>query len=245
MTTGVPNAEMEQYGGYNAVKAMFDAGGGSYSLDAIPESQRQQLAQQVANTGVGNMSLVMSEHMSLLPSAMYAMASNGVDPASINQIYQRVQDAQASSGHVAVAQQGAAVGLTPSIAQSLMQRSMTTGVPKSEMDLYGGYDAVKAAYDAASGSYSTDAIPAQQKQQLAMQVAATGVGNFSLPASSKVSVGAAAIQAMKDNGIDAGTIDSITKSLAQVTTPAEPTISAAAPFFDSSSYIESLMGSLS
>jgi hypothetical protein len=31
MTTGVPTAEFDQYGGYNAVKAMFDANEGSYS----------------------------------------------------------------------------------------------------------------------------------------------------------------------------------------------------------------------
>lgn len=135
---------------------------------------------------------------------MYEMARNGIDQASINQIYQRVQEGQSGAGSLKTVPGGATVGLTPSIAQSLMQRSMTAGVHKSEMDLYGGYDAVKAAYDAASGSYSTDAIPNQQKQQLAMQVAATGVGNFTLPASSGVSVGAAAIQAMKDNGIDWG-----------------------------------------
>lgn len=233
MTTGVPNAEMEQYGGYTAVKSMFDAGGGRYSLDAIPAAQRQQLAQQVASTGVGNMSLLVSEHMSLLPSALYEMANNGVDQASINQIFQRVQEGQGSAGAAGGQQAGSVVGLTPSIAQGLMQRSMTTGVPKSEMDLYGGYDAVKAMYDSNSGSYSVKEIAASDRKQLAMQVAATGVGNVSVAVSEQVPISMAVLQTMSDNGIDIGTIDGI--KLAAASTP----------FIDSSSYIDSFMGSQS
>ena len=43
--------------------------------------------------------------------------------------------------------------LTPEIATSLMQRSMTTGTPTSEFDRYGGYKTVRALYDAGGGSY--------------------------------------------------------------------------------------------
>jgi len=49
--------------------------------------------------------------------------------------------------------------LTPEVAINLMQRSMTTGAPTSEFDRYGGYDKVKALYDAGGGSY---AKPTQQ-----------------------------------------------------------------------------------
>jgi hypothetical protein len=83
MTTGVPTSEFDQYGGYSAVKAMFDANGGSYSLDAIPSSQRQQFAQQIAATGTGNMSLLINEQVALLPSGLAEMNKNGVDSAPI------------------------------------------------------------------------------------------------------------------------------------------------------------------
>ena len=199
MTTGVPTAELEQYGGYSAVKAMFDAGGGSYSLDAIPVSQRQALTQQVASSGVGNMALLLNNAGS------------------------------AGKGFTTLA--GTETPLTPALATNLMQRSMTTGVPKAEMDLYGGYDAVKAMFDAQGGSYSTQDIPTAQKQQLAMQVAATGVGNFALPASEHISVSPAVLQTMAANGIDVGTINTIQQNTA-------------APFVDSTSYIDSLMDSL-
>jgi hypothetical protein len=52
--------------------------------------------------------------------------------------------------------QGEAMGnaLTPTIATRLMQTSMTpVGVPTSEFDRYGGYEKVKALYDAGGGGY--------------------------------------------------------------------------------------------
>ena len=52
--------------------------------------------------------------------------------------------------------------LTPDIATNLMHRSMTTGAPTSEFDRYGGYDKVKALYDAGGGSYAKPTPPTQQ-----------------------------------------------------------------------------------
>lgn len=224
MTTGVPTAEMDQYGGYSAVKAMFDANGGSYSLDAIPAAMRQQFGQQIATNGVGNLSLLKSEHIALLPSALAEMAKNGIDVAAVNQ-------AQAAAGQGFTTVSGTeTTTLTPSMAQSLMQRSMTTGVPKSEMDLYGGYDAVKAMYDSNHGSYSTEVIAAPQRQQLAAQVAATGTGNMTLVKDEHIPISAAVLQTMKSNGIDLGTLTQLQSSGIQM------------PFVDSSSYIDSFIG---
>jgi len=89
MTTGVPNAEFDQYGGYGAVKAMFDANGGSYSLDVIPADQRKAMAMLVASTGVGNMSAPITEKISVSSAALQAMASNGIDKAIIENIKQK------------------------------------------------------------------------------------------------------------------------------------------------------------
>jgi hypothetical protein len=203
MTTGVPNGEFDQYGGYSAVKAMFDANGGSYSLDAISSAQRQQLAQQVAATGTGNMSLLISEHVPL-PSK--------------------------GQGFSLLA--GTETTLTPAVAQSLMHRSMTTGVPKTEMDSYGGYDAVKAMYDANGGSYGTQDFSAAEKQTLAQQVANTGVGNLALPISQNISISPTVLQTMRDNGIDLGSLTKVTSSFALTSSP----------FVDSNSFIDSFMG---
>ena len=123
-------------------------------------------------------------------------------------------------------------GLTLAVAQSLMYRSMTTGVPNAELDKYGGYSAVKAMFDANGGSYSLDAIPAQQRQALAMQVASTGVGNMSAPVAEKIGVSSAVLQAMSSNGVDKATLEQIK----QKTSGFEQ-----APFVDSNSYINIFM----
>ena len=42
--------------------------------------------------------------------------------------------------------------LTPELARTLMQRAMTTGLPISESDKYGGYAAIKALYEKSGGT---------------------------------------------------------------------------------------------
>lgn len=61
--------------------------------------------------------------------------------------------------------QGGVGGLTPAIARNLMQTSMTgSGVPTSEFQKYGGYDAVKAVYDKSGGDYSGSGAPYTQQE---------------------------------------------------------------------------------
>ena len=55
--------------------------------------------------------------------------------------------------------------LTPELARTLMQRSMTTGTPTSEFNKYGGYAAVRALYDRSGGDYSGNSAPYPQQQQ--------------------------------------------------------------------------------
>jgi hypothetical protein len=55
--------------------------------------------------------------------------------------------------------------LTPELAKTLMQRSMTTGLPYSESDKYGGYAAIKALYDKSGGDYSGTNAPYPPQQQ--------------------------------------------------------------------------------
>lgn len=238
MTTGVPTSEFDQYGGYSAVKALFDANGGSYSLEAIPSAQRQELAQQVASTGIGNMSLLIQEHVSLLPSGLAQMANNGIDSAPI---FHKIQAAQSSTAQGPAPLSGPETSLSPVVAQSLMHRSMTTGVEKSEMDAYGGYDAVKAMFDSNGGTYGTDNFTTAEKQALATQVASSGVGNFALPISQHLSISAAVLKTMRDNGIDLGTINNIQAAAGQQTAGSNFSL-ISSPFVDSTSYIDSFMG---
>jgi hypothetical protein len=86
MTTGVQTSEMEKYGGYSAIKTMYEAGGGSYSLAAMAATQRKELATQVANTGVGNMSVLLTEKIGVSEAVLQAMASNGIDKAAIDEL---------------------------------------------------------------------------------------------------------------------------------------------------------------
>ena len=180
MTTGVPTAELDKYGGYDAVKAMFEVAGGTYSLDAIPTDQLEQFAQQVSNSGTGNLSLIYKNPISL----------------------------------------------TKDIAQSLIQRSNTTGVPKPEMDLYGGYDAIKAMYDQNNSSPVSTAPPHPISQDTPLEES-----KVAQTTEEPALVSAAVIQTLSDQGIDLGTQNKVLPLLAQT------------PFVDTSSYIDAFMSS--
>jgi len=94
--------------------------------------------------------------------------------------------------------------LTPEIARDLMQRSMTTGAPTSEFNKYGGYDAVASMYNQSGGTYSLADIPTERKQQLAQQIANTGVGNLSLLRETNTPLTTAGREAMARNGVTMG-----------------------------------------
>ena len=239
MTTGVPTSEFDQYGGYSAVKAMFDANGGSYSLDAIPSSQRQQFAQQIAATGTGNMSLLINEQVALLPSGLAEMNKNGVDSAPI---VQKIQLAQVEMSRSVEQLSAAEFMLTPTVATNLMHRSMSTGVPTSEMVSYGGYDAVKAMYDSVGGRYATQEFTSAEKQTLAEQVATSGIGNFALPIDQGIKVSNAALQTMRDNGIDQATLNKIELAMNKTQISSSSFAPVAFPFVDTNSFIDSFMG---
>jgi hypothetical protein len=101
--------------------------------------------------------------------------------------------------------------LTADIARDLMQRSMTTGVPTSEFDKYGGYNAVKNLYNSSGGTYSLDEIDKGTLKGYATQVANTGVGNLSVLPMAGVALTQAGIDSMRRNGIDEATIAQYSK----------------------------------
>jgi hypothetical protein len=101
--------------------------------------------------------------------------------------------------------------LTADIARDLMQRSMTTGVPTSEFDKYGGYNAVKNLYNSSGGTYSLDEIDEGTLKGYATQVANTGVGNLSVLPMAGVALTQAGIDSMRRNGIDEATIAQYSK----------------------------------
>jgi hypothetical protein len=60
---------------------------------------------------------------------------------------------------------GTGGGLTPEIARTLMQRSMTkSGAPTSEFNKYGGYDKVQSMYERSGGDYSGQGNSYPQQQ---------------------------------------------------------------------------------
>ena len=91
--------------------------------------------------------------------------------------------------------------LTPEIASNLMQRSMTTGVPTSEFDRYGGFDAVHSLYKSNNGTYSLDDLDPAFLDQMDDIIANTGVGNMSVLKMTGQPLTSAGRQAMIDNGI--------------------------------------------
>jgi hypothetical protein len=85
MTTGVPTSEFDKYGGYNAVKNLYNSSGGTYSLDEIDEGTLKGYATQVANTGVGNLSVLPMAGVALTQAGIDSMRRNGIDEATIAQ----------------------------------------------------------------------------------------------------------------------------------------------------------------
>jgi hypothetical protein len=86
MTTGVPNWEMDKFGGYDAVKEMFEANGGQYDILTIPDDLRRELAQKVSETGVGNMLAAQIENLPIAASAIQALSDAGVASNVIEQL---------------------------------------------------------------------------------------------------------------------------------------------------------------
>ena len=109
--------------------------------------------------------------------------------------------------------------LTAAIAKDLMVRSMTTGVPTSEFDRYGGYKTVKNAYDQAGGSYDLKDVPREDLTKLAQTVAQTGVGDLSILKQTGVPLSMAGFQNMLKNGIDPSQAASFMKQFGTVTRP--------------------------
>ena len=91
MTTGVPNSEMDKFGGSMEVMKVFEANGGQYDIMTIPDDLRRELAQKVSESGVGNMLAAKIENLPIAVSAIQALSDAGVDSAVIEQLR--------SSGH--------------------------------------------------------------------------------------------------------------------------------------------------
>lgn len=176
MTTGLHTKEFEVYGGYDKVKAEFEKNGGSYSLDDIPSEERHQLAQIVADTGVGNMSVLAAENMPQPDIATQKMATSVLNAA------------------IEVP--------TASTAANLMARSMTTGVATSDFQQYGGYDSVKTVFEANGGTYDLNAIPNDQRKLLAEEIVSTGVGNMALLLQEHIDIPESVKQTLSAYGIE-------------------------------------------
>lgn len=83
MTTGAPTSEFNKYGGYDAVASMYNQSGGTYSLADISPEFKQQAAQTIAQTGVGNLALLGESQTPLSAAAIANMAKNGIDTGTI------------------------------------------------------------------------------------------------------------------------------------------------------------------
>jgi hypothetical protein len=84
MATGVPTTEFEKYGGYEAVHSLYQSTGGQMSFNAIPTDLRNELAQTVAQTGSGNLSILKETGTPLTTEGAANMVRNGIDPTSID-----------------------------------------------------------------------------------------------------------------------------------------------------------------
>jgi hypothetical protein len=116
----------------------------------------------------------------------------------------------------------APAAVTPEIARDLMIRGMTTGVPTSEFDRYGGYNAVAAVYNNTGGTYDLKNVPKETLTSLANTVAQTGVGNLELLKKAGVPLTQAGYENMLRNGIDPTSAAEMFKEYGAIK-PATPT----------------------
>lgn len=83
MATGVPTSEFDRYGGYAAVKNLYEQGGGTYTGKEASEADRKKYAAQIATTGVGNLSLLGETGTQLTQAGIDSMRRNGIDESTI------------------------------------------------------------------------------------------------------------------------------------------------------------------
>ena len=121
MTTGVPNRELEQYGGYAAVKEVFEANGGQYDILTIPDDLRRQLAEKVSYSGVGNMFAARIENLPIAASALQVMSDAGVDTAVIEQLSSSGNERTARFELTSMQPQGGELSLLSSVENSQIQ----------------------------------------------------------------------------------------------------------------------------
>ena len=78
MTTGAPTSEFDKYGGYNAVAAKYAQSGGQLDTSSISAADKAKYANTIANTGVGNLSLLQETNTPLTAAGRAAMIANGI-----------------------------------------------------------------------------------------------------------------------------------------------------------------------
>lgn len=78
MTTGAPTSEFDKYGGYNAVASKYAQSGGQLDTSSISAADKAKYANIIANTGVGNLSLLKETNTPLTAAGRAAMIANGV-----------------------------------------------------------------------------------------------------------------------------------------------------------------------
>ena len=138
-------------------------------------------------------------------SGSQLMSVYGLSPADLNYVNSKAGTALlAPIGGNTLSNAAAAVNtpatLTADVAKDLMQRSMTTGVPTSEFDKYGGYDKVQALYNQGNGTYALDKLDPAFLDRMDDIIANTGVGNLSVLKMTGQPLTKAGFQAMNNNG---------------------------------------------
>jgi len=142
---GTGTNQMDAVGRQNHINA-FQTG------EYTPENFFQKFANSVRDYQTQNPNDRYTQYMQNQPG--YMGGYQGYMP--------QMQNPFSSSGGMGGGMGG---GLTPEMARTLMQRSMTSsGVPTSEFQKFGGYDTVKALYDKSGGDYSGQGNPYPQQQ---------------------------------------------------------------------------------
>lgn len=185
MTTGVPTAELAQYGGYDAVAQMYKAGGGGYSRSEIPQEAYNDYAQQIANTGVGNLSVLADTNTPLTQTGLQAMNANGVNLDSDWLMQHGIPVAQAIINQPTAQPSGSGNASTTGSSSST-KSTLIPGVQQKLQNLGTFGASGNERMSAGNGEYSSDLIQALRTaspQTLSSNQGFTKYGNQSTPTS--------------------------------------------------------------
>jgi len=117
-TVGLTDTEANEYGGYSEISRVFETTGQNIAalLQKLDKPTAQNLAAQVAVTGVGSLSFMGQNGTQLTQTGLINMINNGIDASSLSTIVQNYTNPTAAANSASVIAQATKLAQDDAIA---------------------------------------------------------------------------------------------------------------------------------